>query len=75
MSVGNKPAFPSPPAEVSIGGDLYPHEGMTYRQWLIGLAISGIAQRTTVPHLAAQYAIDLADSVITRLDAEQDGDK
>ncbi|NEO88465.1 MAG: hypothetical protein F6J87_30190 [Spirulina sp. SIO3F2] len=49
---------------------MFPNEGMNYRQWLIGQAVSGIAQRATVSHLAARAAVDIADQVIALLDAE-----
>ena len=62
---GENTAFPA-------GGEGYePTPGMTYRQWLVGQAISGLTANTdfdpgkVTP--IAQRAIDVADAIIFKM--------
>ena len=56
-SVGDKRVYSSP------GTDF----GITYREWLIGQTLANVKNNSV---LAAQDAIDLADSIIRLLDKE-----
>lgn len=55
-------AFPVP--------DPYGRPGMTYRQWLIGQALSNIDASNYYPKDAADLAIKVADAVIEKLMVE-----
>jgi hypothetical protein len=57
--------------------DAYPSDdsfGMTYRQWLIGMALQGEmaadAEGVTKPDEHAKAAIEAADAVLVRLERE-----
>lgn len=61
MSIANKPAFPD---QIS--------DGMTYRQWLIGLTIQALAplylnDGAPFASTCADAAIEYADAVIDKL--------
>lgn len=47
------------------------HQGITYRQWLIGQALTGFCStewgRDVSPAILSDYAIDQADAVLERL--------
>lgn len=65
-SIGNQPAFPCDPSLPAIVP-----EGMTYRQWLIGMALQGtIALHNGSASYAVRDAVEAADEVIKRLDKE-----
>ena len=71
MSVGHKYAFPRaevrlPDGQCTDGGA----EGMSYREWLIGQALSGVAMVSQTPNACAIDCIGMADAIIVRLDAE-----
>ena len=59
-STGELPAFPHAPESGHPGGD-----GMTYRQWLIGMAIAN--------GKIGMQAIETADMIVKILDKEQGG--
>ena len=65
MSIRNSQAFPSATATDAVNG-------MTYRQWLIGMALSGesVHEHDTSSNVVASNAIASADAIIFRLDAE-----
>ena len=51
-------------------------EKITYREWLVGMALSGIAQRAEISRedceFAARWAVDLADATIARGDKNEE---
>lgn len=55
-SNGEQPAFPSTATDP-------PHSGMTYRQWLIGMALSN--------GKIGMQAVETADMIVRILDKEQ----
>lgn len=64
-SIGYQPAFPIPDGPEDCG--------MTYRQWLIGMALMGLTplnHATAGIREIAKMAIACADAVISELDAE-----
>jgi hypothetical protein len=68
VSIGNKPAFP-----VDMDATNYDPacDGMTYRQWLVGMALQGLLSNAGTQldfELAAEEAIGHADSVIASLE-------
>lgn len=78
----NEPAPPGTPARRMIISRIsaFPSErwsGMTYRQWLIGMALQGFCACDSVDanDRAVDLAFDIADKVIDRLADElrQDG--
>jgi len=63
--IGDAPAFPGP-----LSG--LPHErGMTYRQWLIGLALSGSMTNGVANTQRAVESKEVADIIITCLARER----
>lgn len=45
--------------------------GMTYREWLVGMAIQGLLSQGAANHdWTAEHAINYADAVIARLEAD-----
>ena len=58
-----KSAFPVPVP--------YHADGLTYREWLIGMALVGAASRDTFSTSTAREAIFLADAVLAQLAAEE----
>jgi hypothetical protein len=70
VSIGDRAAFPQPDDGFRDGTDY----GMTYRQWLVGMALQGIIAN---PHShtemtlkqQASHAIEMADSVLLKLEA------
>lgn len=61
--IGNQKAFPS-----HDGGDIY-FDGMTYRQWLVGMALSGIVTGDDwTASEAASLAVITADAVLAELE-------
>lgn len=70
MSIGNRTAFPSDTTDPSCDS------GMTYRQWLIGMALQGVLASDTdnawTDETISRLSIDCADAVIERLDTEQE---
>ena len=69
MSIADQPAFSA--AFANDAGSMI-QTGMTYRQWLIGMALQGILHGVQEPIFSgcAEYGIEAADAVIARLDAE-----
>lgn len=69
MTIGNQPAFPA-----EADGGYGPAPGMTYRQWLIGMALQGIIaadhENALTEKACANGAILCADAVLSRLDSE-----
>lgn len=75
--IGREPAFPVHP-----NGPIF--RGMTYRQWLVGMALQGLLSNTTlaairahesvngrdVSSVVAQIAIAEADAVLAQLEKE-----
>lgn len=57
-SVGDLPAFPVPPTQ-PVGSEV-PATGMTYRQWLIGMAVAN--------GKLGMQAIETAENVIKMMD-------
>lgn len=60
--LGRQPAFPT-----------NTEQGMTYRQWLIGLALQGLLadpELNLPPEDFARKAIDVADALLARLAEE-----
>ncbi len=45
--------------------------GITYREWLIGMALAGYTSEYHIPQLAAQKAIETADAAIELLNGEE----
>ena len=67
-------SFPVP-ASSWAGGELFhPTEGMTYRSWLIGQALSALSNPVLTenwhPANYAAMAIDIADAIIDRLNGD-----
>lgn len=63
MKIGDTPAFPRPE------GDLQGQDGMTYRQWLIGMIASGNAASEETGN--AEWIVAQADAIIDVLEQEQ----
>lgn len=63
------PAFPQ---HYKDEQGVYAEEGMTYRQWLIGMALKGLCSNPTLTtvKLIDQLAIEHADNIIAMLKAE-----
>lgn len=59
LQLGQRPAYP-------VGG--YP--GMTYRQWLIGQAVTVLPVQQN-PTAIATYAIQIADTICVALEIEE----
>lgn len=59
-SVGDRPAFPVPPAPNAAPGSEPPAAGMTYREWLVGMAVAN--------GKIGMQAIETAENVIKMLD-------
>ena len=77
MSVGDMEAFPQSMVQTQSGMESsanYGYGGMTYRQWLIGMALSAaFAGQDNDPWSAkaiGDHSIEIADAIIARLDAE-----
>ena len=76
MSVGNMEAFPQPMTDANGRLEIavqHGHGGMSYRQWLIGMALNGCCgdpDRNGEHDNYAHDAIKFADAIIARLDAE-----
>lgn len=68
--LGNKPAFPS---HGSMGEVV--REGITHREWLIGMAMQGLIAHFGAGELAAtaRIASDVADAILAR-EAQEAGD-
>lgn len=70
MSIGDTTAFPY------VSGYGMPSRGMTYRQWLIGKALSGVMSQD--PSTPAENIVDaifeIVDRVIARQDKEQENE-
>lgn len=62
--IGNQKAFPS-----YDGGDVY-FDGMTYRQWLVGMALQGLLAGVPDkrPSDIARWAREHADAVLSELE-------
>jgi hypothetical protein len=72
MTIKNKPAFARPLSSSSYAAP--EQDGLTYRQWLIGMALQGILAHPTTPGdtpLIALASIEAADAVIAALDREK----
>lgn len=69
MGIGNESAFP-----VVVPGDRNESEsGMSYRMWLVGMAMQGILAHTTddwSESSVAKCAIDQADAILAALEKE-----
>lgn len=65
MNIGAEPAFP-----VATGPSFFHVPGMTYREWLIGMAlgISGRSYDSTAERIS--HAMNIADGIIARLERE-----
>ncbi len=59
-SVGDLPAFPVPPRPAGAAGAEPPVTGMTYRQWLVGMALSS--------GKIGMQAVEAADNVLKMLE-------
>jgi hypothetical protein len=76
VSIGNNHAFPRPASDfLDEHGDRLKHfeaeRGMTYRQWLVGMALQGLLSNAGNQldfELAAEEAIGHADSVLAQLE-------
>ena len=82
----NTPAFPVPEYEGHNGERAFRspvQEGMTYRQWLIGMALQGLvssnfydryslhsSSQQPIVQVAASIAVEYADAIIERLNKE-----
>jgi hypothetical protein len=74
----DQPAFPVPPlGDVSTPDGFISHQfpgspGMTYRQWLVGMAMQGYCANPEAYGVAAakvaSYSIDQADKVIEQME-------
>jgi hypothetical protein len=42
MSIGNQPAFPAEELPGMYGPQAHQSQGMSYRQWLVGMALQGL---------------------------------
>lgn len=69
---GNEPAFPTirdwhPQMGIQV------ECGMTYHQWLVGMAMQGIVSATeiAVPECVASRALDMADAIIAELNRRE----
>ena len=71
MKIGDHQAFP---ASLSINGQwaggTVP-EGMTYRQWLIGMALTSTSGTFTKADFIAFQVIERADAVLASLEKEK----
>jgi hypothetical protein len=69
------PAFPRPYSFTSNregAGQPVPGEmGMSYREWLIGMALAGMCFGDSGPDYVAKRAIEVADAVISQLEGEK----
>ena len=70
MAIANKPAFPR---NGHAGAATIDESGMSYRQWLVGMALQGLAAHhgsggTVDVQSAAALAVVWADSVLRELD-------
>lgn len=61
MSIGTQAAFPIP--DGSEPGE----DGMTYRQWLAGMALANLAG-TNTPDKVGRACVDFADAVVNNLE-------
>ncbi|MGK7927602.1 MAG: hypothetical protein AB4290_20575 [Spirulina sp.] len=66
MNIGRQRTFAHCDASGEIG-----NEGITYREWLIGMALTGYTSEYHVPWVAAQKAIEAADAAIELLNGEE----
>ena len=66
----NDPAFPGPHGNTVHGKDTYA-PGMTYRAWLVGMALQGVMANPAVknPKERAALAVEAADNTIMRFNA------
>lgn len=65
-TLADQQAFPIPGSEINN-----PEPGMTYRQWLAGLAMQGILAARPNPKEWSEYAeacVDMADALIAELE-------
>jgi hypothetical protein len=79
MSIGEQAAFPRPASEYTAGGTLpdgndavQGQRGMTFREWLAGVALQGLVARPLVDLGAsvkdrAEVAVAYADALIEEL--------
>lgn len=67
MRIGDRPAFPT-----TDGDELRVENGMTYRQWLVGMAMQGMLANPNNIDLndngIAKEAIACADATLTKLE-------
>lgn len=85
MALGDVPAFPMPSGdEPRVDATTHYNEGMSYRQWLVGMALQGLLANRHVteqmsayttgmgheafPRQCAAAAIDMADKVLSELE-------
>lgn len=64
MNIGDEPVFPFPSGSLHI----VEHDGMTYRQWLVGMALQGLLAHGRHPNDAGRYAVESADGAIAELE-------
>lgn len=70
MNIGQQRTFACCDASGELGLD-----GITYREWLIGMALAGYTSEYHVPRVAAQKTIEAADAAIELLNGEENGEK
>ena len=73
MSLGEQPAFPTQATFNEKGEAIAVLAGMTYRQWLAGLAMGHLIERwneggKTHSQMVATQAVDYADALIKELE-------
>lgn len=67
-SIGDLPAFPHTRDQLATG-----MAGMPYRMHLVAQIAAGALPYDSTPEGGAEAVVDLADAIIAKLDAEQEG--
>jgi hypothetical protein len=86
MKIGDQPAFPCEEMmNGGLGDYLVYYDGMTYRQWLIGMTLNGVLSnpelrekcrkdakdyKGTSEEYVARAIISMADAILTALEKE-----